>query len=452
MKTKKQSFIIFLTVFLSIAGFAITLPLSPALLDYYLPNQEADGGLLGHFVFAAKKLAETLGKENPNFTTAVFFGCLIASIYSFLQFVFSPICGKISDILGRKPVLLVTLAGTTVSYSLWAIAGTFNLFIISRIFAGIMSAYLSVSTAAMADITTKKDRTKGMALVGIGFGMGFILGPAIGGLLTKINILHYYPHLQWLGINPFSVCALFAMILSVLTFFWVLIQFNETLPHEKRARLKTKPKLLNVFTTQIPSIFKTNLSYFIFILAFSGLEYTLAFLATERFSYSPIQIGYLFLYIGFILIFTRGYIIKKLSSIFDERVLGFIGICCGIVAFFTIAFAFKQTSFILGSSFLAFAVALTSTSLSSLVSLYATEQTQGQEIGLFNSAGSLARAIGPLVAALPYMYLGAKGAYLSVSSLLFIPLFIICFLPKPLKVPVTEENIACLKDTEPPSI
>lgn len=452
MNSKKQPLIIFLTVFLSIAGFAITLPLAPALLNYYLPKQESAGGLLGEFIVTAMNLAESLGKENSTFTTAVFFGCLIASLYAFLQFIFSPICGKISDLFGRRPVILVTLVGTALSYLLWAIADTFELFIISRIFAGIMSAYFSVATAAMADITPKKDRTKGMAIVGIAFGLGFILGPAIGGLLTKVNLLDYYPELEKWGINPFSMCALVAMSLSILTFFWVLFQFKETFPIEKRQKSKEKPGLLSAFKTQTPSIFKTNLSYFIFILAFSGLEFTLAFLAAERFSYSSTQIGYLFLYIGFILIFTRGYIIRKLSTSVDERILAAIGISFGIISFFIIALAYTQILFILGSSFLALAIALTSTSLSSLVSLYATEQTQGQEIGLFNSAGSFARAVGPLLAALPYMYLGAQGAYLTVSSLLFIPLFIIAVLPKPITAPSPEENIASLKETEPPTM
>lgn len=452
MNTKSQKVIIFFTVFLSIAGFAILLPLSPALLNYYLPTQESNGGILGYIVSAAKTLAETLGKENPTFTTAVFFGCLIASIYSFLQFIFSPIFGRISDRIGRRPVLLVSLLGTTLSYGLWLIAGTFQLFIIARIFAGIMAAYLSVATAAMADITSKKNRTQGMALVGIAFGLGFILGPAMGGLLTKFNILTLYPQLERFGFNPFSVCALLAMLISGITFLAVLFQFKETLPVGKRETHTSKPKLRNIFKTKVPSIFKTNLSYFIFILAFSGLEFTLAFLATERFAYTPLQIGYLFLYIGFILIFTRGYIIKKLSVIVDERALGFIGICCGIIAFVTMALAFKQMLFIFGSTFLAIAVALTSTSLSSLVSLYASEETQGQEIGLFNSAGSLARACGPLLAAVPYMYLGAKGAYLSVTSLLIIPLFIIGFLPKPIKVVTVEENIECVKESEPPTL
>lgn len=454
MNTKKQSFLIFLAVFLSIAGFSIILPLAPALLNFYLPKQEIQGGMLGQFVSIARGLAESLGKENPTFTTAVMFGCLITSIYSLLQFVFSPICGRISDIFGRRPVLLVSLAGTALSYALWVFAGTFNLFVLARIFAGIMAAYLSVATAAMADITSKKDRTKGMALVGIAFGLGFILGPAMGGILTKINLLNYYPQLERFGINPFSVCALVAMLLTVINFIWIFKEFKETLPLEKREKSKkhSGPKFRNPFKSETSSIIKTNLSYFIFILAFSGLEFTLAFLATERFSYSSMQIGYLFLYIGLVLIITRGYIIKKLCKYVDERILGVIGMVCGMIAFITIALAFTQIIFIVGSSFLAFAVALTSTSLSSLVSLYATEQRQGQEIGLFNSAGSLARACGPLLAALPYMYLGAKGAYLSVTSLLIIPLFIIFFLPKPIKAPILVENIECMEESDPPTL
>lgn len=452
MSHKKYLFTIFLAVFINIAGFAIILPLSPALLNFYLPHQEADGGLLGQFISTARALTASLGKENPTFTTAVFFGCFIASVYSFLQFLFSPICGRISDRFGRRPVLLVTIAGTTLSYALWAIAGSFNLFIIARMLAGVMAANLSVATAAMADVTTKIDRTKGMALVGIAFGLGFLFGPAIGGLLTKINLLSFYPNLKSIGINPFSVCALVAMLLSAFNWIWIITQFKETLPKEKRTKTKAKYRFLTAFRAQTSSILKTNLSYFIFILAFSGLEFTLAFLAAERFSYSSTQIGYLFLYIGFILIFTRGYIIKKVSGIVDERVIAAVGMMSGIIAFSIIAFAFTQILFFIGSTFLALAVALTSTSLSSLVSLYATEHTQGQEIGLFNSAGSLARAFGPLLAALPYVYLGAKGAYVSVSSLLFIPLVFLCFLPKPNKAPISQLDIEALNETETPTL
>lgn len=454
MNQKKHLLTIFLAVFINIAGFAIILPLSPALLEFYLPNQEATNNVMGHAISSIKNGIMSLGKENAAFTTAVFFGCFLASLYAFLQFIFSPICGRISDRFGRRPVLIVTTIGTTISYALWVIAGSFNFFIASRILAGIMAANLSVATAAMADVTTKTNRMKGMALVGIAFGLGFMFGPAIGGLLTQINLLEMYPSLQSIGINPFSSCALVAMILSAINLLWIVMKFDETLSIENRIQTKKAHKLLASFRAQSSSILRTNFSYFIFILSFSGLEFTLAFIAAERFSYSPTQIGYLFLYIGFILIFTRGFIIRRFSSKIEERKLAISGILFGLISFSTIAIAYNQPIFILGSSFLALAIALTSTSLSSLVSLYSTESTQGRDIGLFNSAGSLARAFGPILASVPYIYLGAQGAYISVSSLLFIPLFLVFFLPKPDKTPLKKAELLAeaIEESETPTV
>ncbi len=454
MNHKKHLSIIFLAIFINITGFAIILPLSPALLEFYLPNQAASNNILGQLIASVKITIASLGKENAAFTTAVFFGCFLASLYAFLQFIFTPICGRISDRYGRRPVLLITITGTTLSYALWAIAGSFNFFILSRILAGIMAANLSVITAAIADVTSKENRTKGMALAGIAFGLGFMFGPAMGGLLTQINLLTLLPQLQPLGINPFSSCALVAMTLSAINLLWIFIKFEETLPPEKRLQPQKSFRFLASFRSQTASIFRTNFSYFIFLLSFSGLEFTLAFIAAERFSYSPTQIGYLFLYIGFILIFTRGYIMRKLFNKIEERLIALIGTLSGIIAFSTIAFAFIQPLFILGASFLAFAIALTVTSLSSLVSLYSTESTQGRDLGLFNSAGALARAFGPLLAALPYIYLGAQNAYISVSSLLLIPLLIIFFLPKPDKTPTTppKPTIESIEESETPTI
>lgn len=454
MNQKKHLLTIFLVIFIDITGFTITLPLAPALLEFYLPHQEATSGVLGQLISFIKIAISSLGKEDPGFTTAVFFGCFLASLYAFLQFIFAPIFGRLSDRYGRRPVLLVTITGTTISYVLWVIAGSFNLFIISRMLAGIMAANLSVASAAMADVTSKESRTKGMALVGVAFGLGFLLGPTMGGLLTQINLVKIYPALQSIGINPFSSCALVAMLLSAINLLWVYMKFGETLPLEKRLQPKKVYQFLAAFQAQTSFILRTNLSYFIFILSFSGLEFTLAFLASERFSYTPTQIGYLFLYIGFILILTRGYIIRKLSSKVEEKMMALTGIFFGIVSFSIIAFAYTQLVFIIGSSFLALAVALTSTSLSSLVSLYSMESTQGRDLGAFNSAGSLARAIGPLLASIPYIYLGAQGAYITISSFLVIPLCIVYFLPKPDKTssekaePLTE----AIEESEPPTL
>lgn len=431
MENKYSKRILFLTIFFNLTGFAIMLPLSPALLGYYLPTEEANGGWLGEFVIRCQDLASALGHEDPTFITSVFFGCSLASIYAFLQFIFSPIWGRLSDRYGRKNILLYTLTGTALSYALWIFAGSFQLFILSRILAGIMAGNLSVATAAIADVTSKKNRTKGMALIGIAFSLGFIIGPAFGGTISQINPLDYLPRLEGFGINPFSSPALAATILAIINLGWVVYKFDETLPQEKRSYAVNSLKLLETTKAQAPSILWTNISYFIFLLAFSGLEFTLAFLATERFEYTPTQIGGLFVYIGVILILTQGYIVRRASFSLGERALGASGIVFGIISFALIAYAFKQPLFYIGSGFLALGIGLVSPSLSSLVSLYATETTQGRYLGVFRSAGSLARACGPVLAAFPYFYYGAETAYISVALLLLIPLGIVISLPKP---------------------
>lgn len=430
-KNKSSLRILFLTIFLNLTGFAIILPLYPAMLGFYLPAEEVSGGLIGGFISFARSLAKTLGQGDSLFMTTVAFGCILNSMYAFLQFVFAPIWGRISDKWGRRRILLITLAGTAISSILWIFASTFGCFVLARVLAGIMAGNLSVATAAAADLTSKENRTKGMALVGAAFGMGFLFGPVIGGLLTQVNLLDYFPALSAFGINPFSMPAIIASLLAIINFFWAFSRFKETLPIEKRTLSSKQQTQEDSLNTPTPGIKKTNLIYFIYLLSFSGLEFTLSFLATERFAYSSTQVGYLFLYIGFILVLTQGFIIRKISRIAPEKAIAFGGILSAIFSFIILAFANSQTIFFIGSGFTALSVGLASPSLSGLVSLYASESTQGHHLGLFRSAGSLARACGPLGAAILYFCFGAQFAYLSVALLLIGPLSLVFALPKP---------------------
>jgi len=409
MEQKRSLKIIFFTIFLNLMGFAIILPLYPAMLHYYLPTEAQEISFVGQFIRVCEALAESIGHDNSLFMTSVVFGCLLGSMYAFLQFIFAPIWGKLSDKFGRKQILIITLTGTAISSLLWCVSAKFELFILARMLAGVMAGNLSVASAAAADVTSKAERAKAMGLVGAAFGLGFLLGPAIGGIASKLNLL--------------------AVI-------WVLFQFKETLPAEKRYASKVKKPLAGLGineTIQIPAIRKTNLTYFVFILAFSGLEFTLSFLATERFFYTATQVGYLFLFIGSILIFTQGFIVRRLTPLLGEKTMAFAGIVAGIVSFNIIAFAHDQITFFLGSGFLALSVGLASPSLTSLVSLYATEDTQGRYLGFFRAAGSLARALGPLAAASLYFCWGSKMTYLLVALVLLWPLSMIFILPKPLK-------------------
>ena len=160
-----------------------------------------------------------------------------------------------------------------------------------------MGGNLSVATAAVADSTTREKRSSGLAIIGIAFGLGFIVGPAIGGLFAKINLVEIFPSLANYGVNPFSTPALVSFLLALINLIWVARRFKETLPEEKRGKVAPERKglpVLRMFQNASPAIRRTNLVYLIYMLAFSGMEFTLTFLAVERFAFTPAQNGGMF--------------------------------------------------------------------------------------------------------------------------------------------------------------
>ena len=174
--------VIFLTIFIDLVGFSIIFPLFPAILDYY-----GESGLLASLTDSLDAFSEKTG-AGARFTP-VLFGGVLGSLYAILQFFFAPIWGALSDKYGRRPILLITTLGVFASYLIWGFAGSFALLVIARFIGGCMSGNISVATAAVADVTTKETRSKGMGIVGAAFGLGFIIGPAIGGYLSSFNLL-----------------------------------------------------------------------------------------------------------------------------------------------------------------------------------------------------------------------------------------------------------------------
>ncbi|MGK0456444.1 MAG: MFS family permease [Zhongshania aliphaticivorans] len=425
--------IIFLTLFLDLVGFSIIFPLFPAMLDYYLPHSAGHASLLGQLIKPLFTLAESSGAEDPRFMTAVLFGGILGSLYSILQFIFSPLWGAYSDRVGRRKVLLITISGLALSYAAWFLAASFWILVLARVLGGIMGGNLSVATAAVADSTTREKRSGGLAIIGIAFGLGFVVGPGIGGLLAKINLLEYYPSLERFGINPFSVPALLSCILALVNLVWVTTRFKETLPPEKRSR-NTEYKgfsVFRIFKSASPQTTRTNLIYLIYMLAFSGMEFTLSFLAVERFSFTPVQNGGMFVFIGFVLILVQGVIVRKFANPVGEKTLAIAGIICGIIAFLSLSIADNLGFFFGALAMMAFSIGLASPTLSALTSLYSKEAEQGAALGVFRSAGSLARAIGPLLAAFAFFAYGSKSAYLFGAIIVALPLILAFKLTKP---------------------
>lgn len=436
-KQSKQTLgIIFLTLFLDLVGFSIIFPLFPAMLEYYLPNGSGDGSLLGQLIAPIAAMAERSGASDPHFMTAVLFGGILGSLYSVLQFICAPLWGSLSDRIGRKPVLMITITGLILSYAVWFVAASFWVLILARILGGAMGGNLSVATAAVADSTTRAKRSSGLAIIGIAFGLGFIVGPAIGGLLSNINLVELMPSLAHIGVNPFSAPALLSCVLSILNLVWVSRCFKETLSdanREKAVRERKVFQVFKIFESPNAATRRTNWVYLIFMLAFSGMEFTLTFLAVERFSFSPAQNGLMFVFIGFILILVQGGLVRRLAGPVGEKRLAVSGLFAGILAFIAISIAANLGLFFVGLGLMALAVGLVSPTLSALVSLYTDENSQGASLGVFRSAGSFARAIGPLAAAFAYFAYGAQNAYLLGALIILIPLTMALSLPRPIK-------------------
>lgn len=427
---------IFLTLFLDLVGFSIIFPLFPAMLDYYLPTGQGEESLLGQLVSPLANWAQSSGTANPRFMTSVLFGGILGSLYSILQFICAPLWGAYSDRVGRRKVLLITISGLALSYIAWFFASSFWVLLLARILGGTMGGNLSVATAAVADSTTREKRSSGLAIVGIAFGLGFIVGPAIGGLFAKIDLTTIAPSLEAFGVNPFSVPALVSLILTLINLAWISRRFEETLPESKRAVQNSERRALAAFRIfQCPDAEtrRTNIVYLIYMLAFSGMEFTLTFLAVERFNFSPAQNGGMFVYIGLILVLVQGGIVRRLAHPVGEKRLAIAGLAFGVTAFLAIAMTVKIGLFFGGLALMAFSIGLTSPTLSALVSLYSSENDQGANLGVFRSAGSLARAIGPLVAAFIYFIYGSQSTYLFGALVVVIPLVMALKLPLPEK-------------------
>lgn len=440
-KVKRSTFgVVFLTIFLDMVGFSVLFPLFPEMLEHYLAREaRIGGGLVTDFVNFILGFS-IVGEDSGSFRfETVIFGGALGSLYAILQFFFAPIWGRLSDKVGRRPVLLYTLGGTCLGYLLWIFAGDFWILVLSRILGGVASGNLSVATAAIADVTSRENRSKGMALVGIAFGLGFILGPALGGLSFYWQLASVSDEI--LSFTPFSSAALISLSLALINLIWVWARFRETLSKENRSTEgRPKPAIFQLGRIENHAVRKTCLAYLFYMISFSGMEFTLTFLAVERFAYSPREIVNMFLLIGLTLIFAQGFFVRRFVGKMGERRMALWGIAIGTLAFLMISNSFNETTFYIALFLMSCGVALISPTLTSLTSLYSSESDQGFHLGVFRSSGSMARACGPLLAGLVYFTCGSVTAYTFGAIILLVPFLILRKVPQP--SPSTSEKTA----------
>jgi len=421
--------LIFLTVFMDIVGFAVVIPMFPSLLEHYLRTEGAAGSLVTAMVDAARWLA---GGEPRPALVAVLFGGVLSTLFSTLQFIFSPIWGGLSDRIGRRPVLLGTLAGNALSYALWVVSGEFWVFVISRLLCGMSAGNIAVASAAAADVTDRANRTKGMAVVGVAIGLGFHVGPVIGGL-ASLWVLPHDPQPGPLGLNPFSGAAIVSACLAALNLLLVWRFFPETLRVADRAA-EARPTVFALARVGDGGVRRASLANLLYQVAFTGMETTVVFLTAALFLFTPADNAWLFLANGLCLILAQGLAGRFLGRRIGERAVARIGFAIGAVALGAIALipypapgapalSHLIVPFFAATGLLAFSTGLILPSLSSLVSLYSHPDEQGRNLGILRSAGALARIFGPMAAAYAFFHTGTHQWVYLAGALLLLPGF-----------------------------
>ncbi len=353
----KPLLVIFVTVLIDLIGFGIVIPVLP----YYIEG------------FGA---------------TPFQLGLLVAS-YSVMQFIFSPILGGMSDRYGRRPVLFFSLLGTSVGFLLVGLAGSLWMVFAGRILDGITGGNISTAQAYIADVTTRKDRARGMGLIGAAFGLGFVLGPAIGGVLSRFGT---------------HVPFIFAALLALANATGVFIYLPESLPKEKRhAHGSGGNKFLQIFDSLKDDRFRTlSILYFLIVTAFSIMTTSFALYTQERFGYDAEQNGWLFAYIGILAVLMQGGIFGRLAHAVGEAALLVAGSLILASSLFMVPYVGPQwgglAGLLVGMAFFAVGNSLANPAASSLASKVAGEHEQGKALGIMQSGASLARAVGPFIA------------------------------------------------------
>ena len=362
MSKRSPLVVIFTTVFIDLVGFGIVIPVLP----FY-----AEG---------------TRFNATPRTV-----GLLFAS-YSIMQLVFSPILGRLSDKHGRRPVLLISIIGTGIGFLILGFATTLWMLFVGRILDGITGGNISTAQAYIADITTKEDRAKGMGLLGAAFGLGFVFGPAIGGILSRWGIA-----------VPFLFAAALCFANATLLYFTL----PETVTADHPARVSAAGgRGLNQLIQSIsqPRLGFVLAIYFLFIVAFSIMTTSFSLYTIFRFGYDAQHTGYLFAYVGIIAVIIQGGLIGRLVKKFGELPLVIVGALCFAGSLFAIPFVGPKTggllALLVGGGIFSMGNSLATPALTSLASKSVGAGEQGGVLGVTQSAASLARAVGPSVAAL----------------------------------------------------
>ncbi len=341
-------------------------------------------------------LAESFG------ASATVLGMLL-TCYSGMQFLFAPVWGRISDRVGRRPVMLFTIAGTSLALLALGLAPSLFWLFVARLLGGLFSANVSVATAYVGDLTEGPERTRWMGLIGVAFAVGFILGPAIGGLLAPYG---------------YQVPMLAAAGLAALNFAYGLVSLREP-----PALATTKRPATPLRLPPPGAVRKLCLASFVFTFGVSQLETVFAFFMIDRFSYQAREVAYILVMMAVIMAAVQGGAIRRLAERFGERRLILGGSALLAASFAAVPWMPTVALLLVPLAVASIGRALVYPSMLGLVSVEAAPGERGLVMGAFQSSASLARVLGPLAAGALYDVYAASPFLL--AGVLMAPVFAI---------------------------
>jgi MFS transporter, DHA1 family, tetracycline resistance protein len=381
--------ILLLIVFIDLVGFGIVIPLLP----YYALK------------FSASPLEVTT----------------MMACYSFAQFFASPIWGRLSDRLGRKPILLVSLTCSVLSYLWLGFADALWMLFAARLLAGAGAGNISAAQAYITDVTDEKNRAKGMGMIGASFGLGFTLGPAIGGLLAGSDA----------SSATLSRPAFAAALLSAIALVLAVTILKESLsPEHRRAARGPRRWALAQEAFARPSLRHIIVLFFLTTTAFAGMESTFALWANSGFGWGPQQVGFLFFYIGIVLVLVQGGLVGRLSRSLGEARMALVGSVLLVLGLAGLPFSTDLPRLLVDMALLSIGFGILSPALTSLVSRAAGSTERGGILGVNQSGQSLARILGPLIGGFVYGAAGRDAPYYVGAAIMVAVVLMAAALPR----------------------
>ena len=415
MDAKKARLAIFFTVFVDLLGFGIVIPILPL----YAKQVAADSA--SHWTNAVT------GWMHLADTGAFWAGVVFVS-FSIMQFIATPILGRISDRTGRRPVLWISLLGSALGYLMMALTMRLEWVILARVIDGITGGNIAVAQAAMADGSKPEERSKVLGMIGAAFGLGFVLGPALAGILAGsalgVSLLQNHGwHL------PFLVAAGLSFLASLLVILWL----PETLTPELRAKAQEKEGRGHALAVALrakgmPQLLTIAL---LAMAGFSMMEGTFSLMAAARFGFGQKQVGWLFAFVGILIVLYQGGLVRVVAKRMPERAAIWTGLLCMAIALPLLPTLAWKWPFLLIMIPLAWGNGMNNTATQALASRLTPPEHQGSLFGALGAIQGLGRILGPLAGTFIFAKWGFASPYTTAGCAVALAFLLALSLPRP---------------------